>query len=89
MIAGFTEDLTPTRKAQLQAYGLVPGYWVEVLQHSPVTVVKIEHSELAMENGLASQVLVVDMTPARRELEQDLPDIHYGRDEPPTSHELQ
>jgi Fe2+ transport system protein FeoA len=78
LIEGFAEDLSPTRRSQLQAYGLVPGYWVEVLQHSPVTVVKIEHSELAMENELAQQVKVVDMTSVRRDLEQDLPDLHYS-----------
>jgi Fe2+ transport system protein FeoA len=57
-IKGFAPDLSPARKSQLQAYGLVPGYWVEVLQHSPVTVVKIEQSEMAMENDLARLVWV-------------------------------
>jgi Fe2+ transport system protein FeoA len=78
MIEGFTESITPARKSQLQAYGLVPGYWVEVLQQSPVTVVRIEHSELAMENELARQVRVVDMRTRRRDLEQDQPDSHHG-----------
>jgi hypothetical protein len=41
-------------------------------------VVKIEHSELAMENELAQQVRVVDMTAGGRDQEQDLPDLHYG-----------
>jgi Fe2+ transport system protein FeoA len=49
----------------LQAYGLVPGYWVEVLQHSPVTVIKIEHSEVAMENDLAAQVWVAEGNPGQ------------------------
>jgi Fe2+ transport system protein FeoA len=78
MIEGFAQDIRPARKSQLQAYGLVPGYWVEVLQHSPVTVIKIEHSEVAMENELARQVLVVDMTSRRHDMEQDLPDTSYG-----------
>ncbi len=78
MIEGFAEDITPARKSQLQAYGLVPGYWVEVLQQSPVTVVKIDHSELAMENDLARQVRIVDLSSRRSDLEQDLPDTRYG-----------
>jgi hypothetical protein len=31
---------------------------VRILQHSPVTIVQIEHLELAMEHGLARQVQV-------------------------------
>jgi Fe2+ transport system protein FeoA len=50
--------LSPERRAHLQAYGLVPGHWVRILQHSPVTIVQIEHLELAMEHGLARQVQV-------------------------------
>jgi hypothetical protein len=78
MIEGFAEDIPAGRKSQLQAYGLVPGYWVEVLQHSPVTVVKIEHSEIAMENELARQVLVADLTTRKSGLEHDLPGGRYG-----------
>jgi Fe2+ transport system protein FeoA len=59
-IEGFAPDISPNRKSQLQAYGLVPGYWVEVLQQSPVTVIKIEHSEVAMENDLAFLVWVTE-----------------------------
>jgi Fe2+ transport system protein FeoA len=62
-IEGFATHLSPGRRSQLQAYGLVPGYWVEVLQHSPVTVIKIEHSEVAMENDLAAQVWVAEGNP--------------------------
>jgi Fe2+ transport system protein FeoA len=64
-IEGFATHLSPARKSQLQAYGLVPGYWVEVLQHSPVTVVKIDHSEVAMENDLAGQVWVAAGDPGQ------------------------
>jgi Fe2+ transport system protein FeoA len=42
----------------LQAYGLAPGHCVRILQHSPVTIVQIEHTELALEGGLARQVEV-------------------------------
>ena len=66
-VEGFAPDISPARKSQLQAYGLVPGYWVDVLQHSPVTVIKIEHSEVAMENDLAHQVWVVGKGPTQVE----------------------
>lgn len=57
-VKGFLPGLAPERRAHLQAYGLSPGYWVQVIQHSPVTVVRIEHTELALEAGLARQVQV-------------------------------
>jgi hypothetical protein len=50
--------------AQLQAYGLQAGYWVRVLQHSPVVVLQIDHLELAMEKELAAQVMVEEISPA-------------------------
>ena len=57
-VKGFLPGLSPERQAHLLAYGLAPGYWVQVIQHSPVTVVRIEHTELALEAGLACQVQV-------------------------------
>ena len=50
---------------QLQAYGLTPGYWVRVLQHSPVTVIQIDHLELALESELAGQVLIEEISSDR------------------------
>lgn len=50
---------------QLQAYGLIPGYWVRVQQHSPVTVIQIDHLELALENELARQVLIEEISSDR------------------------
>lgn len=44
---------------QLQAYGLAPGRSVEVVQQSPVTVVRIEHLDLAFEAEIARAVSVV------------------------------
>jgi Fe2+ transport system protein FeoA len=46
------------RKAHLQAYGLVPGNMIRVVQHSPVTIVQVEHTELALENSLAQMIQV-------------------------------
>lgn len=57
-ISGFSPGLSAERNAHLQAYGVVPGYWVRVVQHSPVTVIQVEHIELALERGLARKVLV-------------------------------
>lgn len=57
-IQEFCEGLPPDRLAYLQAYGLVPDYWVQVLQHSPVTIVRLDHLELALENDIARNIKV-------------------------------
>jgi Fe2+ transport system protein FeoA len=57
-IAGFSEDLPSQQREHLQAYGLVEGRQVRVLQHSPATVVRVEHLELALEAELAGKVRV-------------------------------
>lgn len=60
-VTGFSSRLSPDRFAYLQAYGLVPGYWVRVIQHSPVVVVQIDHTELALELDLAGSVNVAEI----------------------------
>ncbi len=35
-----------------------PDDWVRVVQHSPVTVIQIDQTELALENTLASEIEV-------------------------------
>ncbi len=57
-VLGFAEGFPPDRRAHLQAYGLVPDYTAKVLQQAPVTIVKIDHTELALENELAALILV-------------------------------
>jgi Fe2+ transport system protein FeoA len=52
--------LTPPRCARLQAYGVVPGYWVKVIQHDPVTVIQVDHLELAMEGEVAEGIWVME-----------------------------
>jgi Fe2+ transport system protein FeoA len=59
-VAGFCRGIPADRLAHLQAYGLAPGYWVRVLQHRPVTIIQVEHTELALETELACEVLVMD-----------------------------
>jgi Fe2+ transport system protein FeoA len=57
-VKGFCPGLSPERLAQLQSYGLLPGYWVRVLQHSPVTLIQVEQTELALETELACEVQI-------------------------------
>ena len=57
-IIGFSAGFPADRRAYLQAYGLVENYWVQVVQHSPVTIVKLDHIELALESDLAKGILV-------------------------------
>jgi Fe2+ transport system protein FeoA len=57
-VTGFSQQLSPARLAHLQAYGLVPGYPVRVVQQSPVTVVQVDFVELALEEELARGVSV-------------------------------
>lgn len=60
-VTGFSSNLSADRFAHLQAYGLVPGYWVRVTQHSPVFVIQIDHTELALEAELAGNVHVTEI----------------------------
>jgi Fe2+ transport system protein FeoA len=60
-VVGFKDGIPPARRAQLQAYGLIPDDWVWVVQHSPVTVIQIDQTELALENSLASEIEVQQM----------------------------
>jgi Fe2+ transport system protein FeoA len=46
------------RAERLRAYGLAPGATIEVIQQRPVTVVRIEHTELAVEAQIAGALLV-------------------------------
>ena len=57
-IAGFAKPLPSRQREHLAAYGLVAGRTVRVLQHSPATVVQIEHLELALEGEIAARVNV-------------------------------
>ncbi len=52
------EDMPGHARSKLVALGLVPGRIVEVIRHKPVTLVRAEHSELALEDELASGITV-------------------------------
>lgn len=58
MIRGFSPAMSAERWAHLQSYGLTPGRWVRVVQHAPVTVIQVEHCELALEDDLARLIEV-------------------------------
>lgn len=55
-VSGFLEGLSAERQAHLQSYGIVPGAIVRVVQHNPVTIIQVEHLELALERSLAEKV---------------------------------
>lgn len=57
-ILGFAPGISIDRKAQLQAYGVVPGNSLWVRQHKPVTVIQIDHTELAFETDLADSIFM-------------------------------
>lgn len=53
--------LPASRRERLHAYGLVPGGLVQVLRRSHVTVIEVEHLELAFEDELAGAVRVREL----------------------------
>ena len=61
-VAGFLPGLSAERRSHLLSYGLVPGYWLRLVQHSPVTIVQVEHLELALERDLACKVQVIEIS---------------------------
>jgi Fe2+ transport system protein FeoA len=46
------------KRSHLQAYGVVPGRVLVVLQQRPVTVLLVDHTELAIESDLARGIWV-------------------------------
>ena len=62
-VRGFSARLPAERQAHLQAYGLIAVHCVKVLQHTPITVIQIEHTELALEGDLARLVEVEEENP--------------------------
>lgn len=57
-LAGFSDEFPEDRKAYLQAYGLVVNHPIQVVQHSPVTIIRLDNIELALENDLARGIRV-------------------------------
>jgi hypothetical protein len=63
-VVGFLDGFPADRRAYLQAYGLAKNDWVTVVQHSPVTVIQLEHTELALESDLAGGIQVQQISPS-------------------------
>lgn len=59
----FSAGMLSDRKAQLQAYGVTPGHEIWVRQQKPVTVIQVEHTELALESDLANSIYVEKLEP--------------------------
>ncbi|MGF1644592.1 MAG: ferrous iron transport protein A [Thiotrichales bacterium] len=55
---GFSDTLSKRHQQHLRAYGLEAGGKVNVLQQRPVTIIRIDHTELALDHRIAAQVLV-------------------------------
>jgi len=50
------EHVPARQREQLLAYGVAPGRIVDVLQTRPVTIVRVEHAELALETALSRAI---------------------------------
>jgi Fe2+ transport system protein FeoA len=57
-VIGFLPGISNAHAWNLQSYGVLPGCWLLVKQQSPVTIVQVEHLELALEGGLAAFIQV-------------------------------
>jgi Fe2+ transport system protein FeoA len=57
------EALPPARRQQLRAYGIDESEWIHVLQHAPTTVIRVRHTELALEYELAAAIVVEAVQP--------------------------
>ncbi len=58
VVRGFAPGFPASRQAHLLAYGLTPGARVRVLQHRPVTIIQVEHLEIALERSLAEGIQI-------------------------------
>lgn len=58
VVKGCCPSITEPRRAQLGAYGPSAGRGAHVVQHAPVTVIRIDNTELTLEAEPAAVVLV-------------------------------
>jgi len=58
VVKGYCPSIAASNREQLEAYGLYAGRQVLVLQRAPATVIRVDHTELALEAELAASVLV-------------------------------
>jgi len=62
----FDPEILSEHKALLQAYGLIPGYALRLQQQKPVTVIQVDHTELAFEYELAKEIFVEKIALSQR-----------------------
>ena len=48
------------RRERLLAYGVAPGRTIQVLQRRPATILKVDQTELAIENDVARRITVAE-----------------------------
>lgn len=58
VVKGYSPSMPLSRREQLEAYGLSAGRGVVVVQHAPVTVIRVDHTELALEAELATAIFI-------------------------------
>jgi Fe2+ transport system protein FeoA len=58
MVRKYLPGMPAERYAQLRAYGLAPGTHIFVLQQAPITVIRLDHLELALEHSLGREIQV-------------------------------
>lgn len=64
-VATFGEAMPADQSALLRTYGIDVGRTVRVVQHRPMTVVEVDHTEVALESELAALILVQTPVEAR------------------------
>lgn len=74
-MAGFAPEGVCWRE-RLQAYGIAPGRDLDVIQQSPVTVVRVDHVELAFERVVAQDIIV---SPSRQSDSPPTPQVRSAR----------
>ena len=56
VVTGF-DDLPADQSHYLRSYGIIPGRTIHVLAQKPVTIIRIEQTELAIEECIARKIL--------------------------------
>lgn len=64
-VAGFAAGTASELRERLLAYGLIPGQTLSVIAQRPVTVIQIEHTELALEDTLAACIEIAAAPPGQ------------------------
>jgi Fe2+ transport system protein FeoA len=54
----FADEFPIEKREHLMAYGVYPGVRVRVMQHKPVTILQVNHLEIALDDNLAHMIHV-------------------------------